>query len=148
MSKPNFAIASSELDDGSKEEAEILLKHRDEILDKLVEAGLTEDEESPYTYNVPTNLSFECGHGNDLPMLSLWAIVVMARASYAEAHWLDTDTEGYPEIGPIGTNTDFHKVKITDPFAWHIDDAIKRFQERLVKDGRASIVNGKFYKVA
>lgn len=148
MSKPNFAIASCELDEGSKKEAEILLKHRDEILDKLVEAGLTEDEESPYTYNVPTTLSFECGHGKDLPMRSLWAIVVMARASYADAHWLDTDEEGYPEIGPMGTNTDFHKVKITDPFALHIDEAIKRHQARLIQEGKARIVNGKFYKVA
>ena len=148
MSKPNFAIASSELDEESKKEAEVLLKNREEVLDKLVKAGLTEDEESPYTYNVPTTLSFECGHGKDLPMRSLWAIVVMARASYANAHWLDTDAEGYPEIGPMGTNNNFHKVKITDPFAWHIDDAIKRFQERLVKEGRARIVNGKFYKVA
>lgn len=148
MSKPDFSMRSDYLDDDSKQEAKVLLAKRDEILDQLVAAGLTEDEEHPYTYNIPTTLSFECGRGKDLPMRSLWAIVVMARASYADAHWLDTDAEGYPEIGPIGSDNTFHRVYITDPFAWHIDAAIKRFQERLVKEGRARIVNGKFYKVA
>ena len=148
MSKPNFAYPSDYLDEGSKREAKVLLAKRDEILDKLAEAGLEEDEENPYVYNVPTALSFECGHGEDLPMHSLWAIVVMARASYANAHWLDTDSEGYPEVGPIGTRSEFHKVKITDPFAWHIDEAIKRHREHLLKEGKARIVNGKFVKVA
>lgn len=129
MNKPNFAIPSDYLDDDSQKEAKVLLSKRDEILDQLVAAGLTEDKENPYVYNVPTNLSFECGHGKDLPMHSLWAIVIMARASYADAHWLDTDAEGYLEVGPIGTRADFHKVKITDPFAWHIDEAIKRYNK-------------------
>lgn len=148
MSKPNFAIASSELDEGSKKEAEVLLSKRDEILDKLVEAGLSADNERPYVYNVPTALSFECGHGKDLPIRSLWAIIVMARASYASANWLDTDAEGYPEIGFLGLERDFHAVRITDPFALHIDEAIKRHQVRLIQEGKARIVNGKFYTVA
>ena len=148
MYKADFSKRSSDLDDDSKKEALFLLEERDEILDRLVRAGLTEDEEHPYTYNVPTSLSFDCGKGADFPMHALWAIVVMARASFSDAYWLDTDKEGFPECGPIGCDNSTHRVYITDPFALHIDDAIKRNQERMIREGKARIVNGRFYKIA
>lgn len=146
MYKADFSKRSSDLDDDSKKEAIFLLEKRDEILDRLVRAGLTEDEEHPYTYNVPTALYFDCG--KSLPMRSLWAIVVMARASFSDAYWLDCDKDGFPECGPIGCDNSTHRVYITDPFALHIDSAIKRYQEKMVREGKARIVNGRFFKIA
>ena len=148
MYTADFSKRSSDLDEESKNEALFLLEKRDEILDRLVEAGLNEDEEHPYTYNVPTALSFDCGRGADFLMHALWAIVVMARASYAYAFWLDCDKDGFPECGPIGCDNSTHRVYITDPFAWHIDSAIKRYQEKMVQEGKARIVNGRFFKIA
>ena len=119
-----FNIKTDALDEKSKEEAKILLLKRDEILKRLVEAGLHEDEEYPYTYYVPTGLAFDCGRA--YPMRSLHAIVVMARASYAKAYFLDTDKEGFPELPQFcGGKKGFHRVYITDPFAQLIDMAIK-----------------------
>ena len=137
MSKPNFAFPSDYLDEDSKEEAKVLLSRRDEILDQLAEAGLSEDPATPYVYNVPTNFSFDCGRGKDLPMRSLYAIVVMARASHASANFLDTDKEGFPELPQFCGGTErFHREHITDPFAWHIDEALRR--QRLIKQHKVA----------
>ena len=82
-------------------------------------------------------------------MRSLHAIVVMARASYNRAYFLDTDKEGFPELPQFcGGKKGFHRVYITDPFAQLIDRAIEDYREKMVKEGKARIVNGKFYKVA
>ena len=73
----------------------------------------------------------------------------MARASYANACWLDCDKEGYPELPQFcGGKNGFHRVKITDPFAWMIDDAIKEYQNDMISQKKAAIVNGRFFKVA
>ena len=142
-----FNINTDALDEKSKEEARILLLKRDEILKRLVEAGLHADEEYPYAYYVPTSLALDCGR--TYPMHSLHAIVAMARASYARAYFLDTDKEGFPELPQFcGREEGFHRVYITDPFAQLIDRAIEDYREKMVKEGKARIVNGKFYKVA
>ena len=147
MRKPDFSKKSIELDAESRKEAEVLLKNKASILRRLAEAGLR--EESPYIYLVPDSLAFECGHGADAPMRSLWAVVVIARASNAAAYWLDCDDEGYPELPqfcycPVG----FHRVFISDPFAFELDRAIGEWQMELVRAGKARIVNGRFFKVA
>lgn len=142
-----FHIKTDALDEKTKEEARILLLKRDEILKRLVEAGLHADEEYPYAYYVPTGLAFDCGR--TYPMHSLHAIVAMARASYARAYFLDTDKEGFPELPQFcGGKKGFHRVYITDPFAQLIDRAIEDYREKMVKEGKARIVNGRFFKVA
>lgn len=142
-----FNINTDALDEKLKEEARILLLKRDEILKRLVETGLHADEEYPYAYYVPTGLAFDCGR--TYPMRSLHAIVAMARASYARAYFLDTDKEGFPELPQFcGGKDGFHRVYITDPFAQLIDQAIADHQETMVREGKARVVNGKFYKVA
>ena len=147
--KTDFNIDTDVLDEKHKEEAEVLLAKRDEILDELTAKGMHEDVETPYAYFVPTDLSFDCGKGNECPMHSLYAIVVMARASYARAYWLDCDGEGYPKLPQFcGGENGFHRVYITDPFAMQIDAAIRRYREKMVAEGKARIVNGRFYKVA
>ena len=148
--KTSFDVESDTLTEKDRAIAEFLLKNKDEILRKLVEAGIYEDETTPYVYYVPTGLSFAIGDlAKGYPIRSLWAVVMMARASYANAFWLDCDKEGYPELPQFcGGKEGFHRVKITDPFAWQIDDAIKNYQIEMVRSGKARIVNGKFYKVA
>lgn len=147
--KTNFDVESDALTEKDKAIAKVLLKNKNEILRKLVEAGIHEDEESPYAYFVPTGLLFDIGDPHGYQIRSLWAIVIMARASYANAGWLDCDKEGYPELPEFcGGECGFHRVKITDPFAWQIDDAIRTYQEEMVRSGKARFVNGKFYKVA
>ena len=136
-----FNINTDALDEKSREEARILLLKRDEILKGLVEAGLHADEEYPYAYYVPTDLAFDCGW--TYPMRSLYAIVAMARASYARAYFLDTDKEGFPELPQFcGGKEGFHRVYITDPFAQLIDRAIADHQETMVKEGKARVVMG------
>ena len=150
MNETRFDVDSDVLTDKDKAIAEVLLKDRSSIIRRLVEAGMHEDETTPYVYYVPTGLLFDIGElGNGYHLRSLWAIVMMARASYANACWLDCDKEGYPELPQFcGGKEGFHRVKITDPFAWVIDDAIKVYQSELVHSGKARLVNGKFFKVA
>lgn len=148
--KTGFDKESAALTEKDRLIAECLLENKDEILRKLVEEGIYEDETAPYVYYVPTGLSFAIGDlAKGYPIRSLWAVVMMARASYANACWLDCDREGYPELHQFcGGKNGFHRVKITDPFAWQIDDAIRNYQEEMVRTGKARLVNGMFYKVA
>ena len=141
---------SDRLSDKDAAIAKVLLANKKEILRKLAEAGIHEDETCPYAYYVPTGLYFDIGNlGGGYQLRSLPAVVIMARASYANACYLDCDKEGFPELPQFcGGKEGFHRVKITDPFAWQIDDAIRDFQEEMVLNGKARIVNGKFYKVA
>lgn len=144
-----FDVESDALSERDAELAKILLLQKDKILRRLAESGIHEDESAPYVYYVPTGLSFDIGNPNGYPLRSLWAIVIMARASHANAYWLDCDKEGYPELPEFcGGKKGFQRVKITDPFAWQIDDAIKDYQERMVLAGKGMIVNGMFLKVA
>ena len=145
-----FNEESDKLGDMDAAIANVLLANKKEILRQFAEAGIHEDEEVPYVYYVPTGLCFPIGDiAKGYPIKSLWAIVDMARASYANAGFLDCDKEGYPELPEFcGGKNGFHRVKITDPFAWEIDNAIREYQEELVRNGKARIVNGKFYKVA
>ena len=67
----------------------------------------------------------------------------------AHACWKDCDEEGYPEIFPYnGTENGFHKIGMFDPFANEIENAIKEYQEDMLKSGKARMVNGIFVKVA
>ena len=148
MKATSFDVESDALSDRDAELAKILLLQKDEILRKLAEAGMHEDETAPYVYYVPTGLSFNVGMGCGYPLRSLWAIVMMARAFHANSYWLYCDKDGYPELPEIcGGEKGFNRVKITDPFAWHIDDAIKNYQEEMVRSGKGRIVNGRFFKV-
>lgn len=147
MGKPDFSKKSTELDENSRNEANVLLGNKKEILRKLAEAGLR--EESPYIYLVPNSLAFECGHGEGAEMRSLYATVVMARASNASAYLLDCDDEGFPELPQFcGCDLGFHRVFVSDPFAFELDEAIGAHQKELVRHGKARIVNGRFFKVA
>lgn len=149
MKATSFDVESDALSDRDAALAKILLLQKDKILRRLAEAGIHEDESAPYVYYVPTGLSFYIGDHNGYPLRSLWAIVIMASASHANAYWLDCDKEGYPELPEFcGGEKGFHRVKITDPFAGQIDDAIKDYQERMVLAGKGMIVNGRFLKVA
>lgn len=150
MKDTSFNVESDALTDKDKAIAEVLLAKKGEILRKLAEAGIHEDETTPYAYYVPTGLSFGIGDlASGYPIRSLWAIVIMARASYANACWLDCDKEGYPELPQFcGGKVGFHRVKITDPFAWQIDDAIRTHRDFMVRSGKARIVNGRYFKVA
>ena len=141
---------SDKLSDKDAAIAKVLLANKDAILRQFAEAGIHEDEEVPYVYYVPTGLYFDIGNlAGGYQIRSLHAIVDMARASYANACFLDCDKEGFPELPQFcGGKKGFHRVKITDPFAWEIDNAIREYQEGMVKSGNARIVNGKFFKVA
>ena len=127
-----------------------LLADKDTILRQLAEAGIHEDTTSPYTYFVPTWPSFDIGKlAGGFSIRSIYAVVIMARASYANACFLDCDKEGYPELPEFcGGEPGFHRVKVTDPFAWHLDEAIREYQEEMVRTGKARIVNGRFFKVS
>ena len=147
MGKPDFSKMSNELDADSLEEAKVLLANKKAILRKLCEAGMKCDMEMPYTYYIPTGLAFDCG--KEMPVRSLYAIIIMARATHTDACWKDCDAEGYPEIFPYnGTENGFHKIGMFDPFANEIETAIKEYQEDMLKSGKARMVNGIFVKVA
>lgn len=150
MKDTRFNVDEECLSENCRKVAEHLLPHKDEILRALVAAGIHEDETAPYVYYVPTGLAFDAGDaGEGYQIRSLWAVVIMARASYARAYWLDCDKEGFPELPQFcGGEEGFHRVMITDPFAWQIDEAIKTYREEMVMSGKARIVNGKFYKVS
>lgn len=150
MNMSDFSVKSDKLGKNFEKDAKVLLARRDEVLDDLAEHGMHEDDEVPYAYYVPTGLFFDCGRGKDCQITSIAAVVVMARASYAAAHYLDCDKEGFPELWQFTTKgkKGFHRIYVTDPFAMHLDAAIQRNKERLLKNGEARIVNGKFYKVA
>lgn len=144
----DFSKDSDELTEEEREEAKVLLAKKDEIIRALVTNGLKADDESPYAYIVPTDLAFDYGHGK-WQLRSIWAIVLMARASYARAYWLDCDKEGFPELPDYtGVPYGFHRVYITDPFAQLLDRAIDEYQDEMVRTGKAQIVNGRFFKVA
>lgn len=143
-----FHIKTDALDE-HKEEAEFLLAKRDYILDELAKNGMHEDAEYPYAYYIPTNLSFDVGKGKHFPLRAIYAVVLMARASYSTACFLDCDQEGMPELPQFcGGEEGFHRVYVTDPFAQHLEAAIRRYRERMVAAGKARIVNGRFFKVA
>ena len=150
MKDTSFNVESDALTEGDNKIAEVLLANKRNILWTLAHMGIHEDETTPYVYYVPTDVSFGIGNlARGYPIRSLWAIVIMARASYANACWLDCDKEGYPELPQFcGCRNGFHRVKITDPFAWMIDDAIKEYQDDMVRQRKAVIVNGRFFKIA
>ena len=77
---------SDRLSDKDAAIAKVLLENKKGILHQLAEAGIHEDETTPYVYYVPTGLSFDIGDlAKGYPIRSLWAVVMMARASYANA---------------------------------------------------------------
>ena len=145
-----FNVKTDCLDERQQKESAVLLEQKDKILAALAEGGMHEDLEHPYAYYIPTGLSFDCGKGKDFPIRAIYAVVLMARASYATACLLDCDREGEPELPEFTEfgKEGFHRVYITDPFAWQIDDVIRECQERMVSEGKARIVNGRFYRVA
>lgn len=151
---PDFSDYTADTDSLSEKDGAIaarLLADKNKILRQLAEAGIHEDHTSPYTYFVPTCLSFDIGKlAGGFSIRSLYAIVLMARASYARACFLDCDDEGMPELPQftLGGKIGFHRVKITDPFAQQIDAAIRDHQEQMLREGNARIVNGNFFKVA
>ena len=123
-----FCVKSDALADMYKSEAEVLLSNRDAILEALATNGMHKDPETPHAYYIPSGLAFNSGKGK-WQMRSLYAIVVMARASHSIACWLDTDKDGLPELPQFCGGTEgFHRVYITNPFAYCIDEAIKRHQ--------------------
>ena len=143
-----FNIDTDRLYEKDREVGKVLLANKDAIIKTFVENGIEEDDENEYTYYVPTGLYFDCGDER-YQIKSLWAIVILARSSGARACWLDCDKEGYPELPQFcGGKVGFHRVKITDPFALEIDNAIRDYQDEMVRTGKARIVNGKFYKLA
>lgn len=131
ITNPEFSDYTADTDALSEKDGAIaarLLADKDKILRQLAEAGIHEDTTSPYTYFVPTWLSFDIGKlAGGFSIRSLYAIVLMARASYARACFLDCDDEGMPELPQftLGGKIGFHRVKITDPFAMQIDAAIR-----------------------
>lgn len=122
-----------------------LLRSQSDILLKLAEAGMKEDDTEPYTYFIPSTLFFDVGRGKDNQLRAPYAIIEMAKASYTEARFADVDGEGSPaedvEKGMV-------RVTVYDPFAQRIEEAIRNWQTSEIDKGNARIVNGKFYKVA
>ena len=122
-----------------------LLRSQSDILLKLAEAGMKEDDTEPYTYFIPSTLFFDVGRGKDNQLRAHYAIIEMAKASYTEARFSAVDSDGYPdediEKGMV-------RVTVYDPFAQKIDEAIQEWRTSEIVKGNARIVNGKFYKVA
>lgn len=122
-----------------------LLRSQSDILLKLAEAGMEEDDTEPYTYFIPSTLFFDVGRGKDNQLRAPYAIIEMAKASYTEARFSAGDSEGYPdediEKGMV-------RVTVYDPFAQKIDEAIQEWRTSEIVKGNGRIVNGKFYKVA
>lgn len=151
---PDFSDYTADTDALSEKDGVIaarLLADKGKILRQLAEDGIHEDATTPYAYFVPTWLTFDIGKlAGGFSIRSLYALVLMARASYSLACFLDCDDEGIPELPQfvLGGKIGFHRVKVTDPFAQQIDAAIRDHQENLLRKGHARIVNGKFFKVA
>ena len=122
-----------------------LLRSQSDILLKLAEAGMREDDTEPYTYFIPSTLFFDVGRGNDKQLRAPYAILAMAKASYTEARFADVDGEGCPaedvEKGMV-------RVTVYDPFAQRIEESVRNWQTSEIVKGNACIVNGRFYKVA
>lgn len=127
------------------ENGQYLLKSEKDILLKLAEAGMKEDETAPYTYLIPSTLFFDVGMGTDKQLRAPYAILAMAKATYTEARFADVDSEGYPDED---IEKDMMRVKVYDPFAQKIEEAVRNWQTSEIVKGNARIVNGKFYKVA
>ena len=127
------------------ENGQYLLRSEKDILLKLAEAGMREDDTEPYTYFIPSTLFFDVGRGTDKQLRAPYAILAMAKAAYTEARFAVIDSEGYPdedvEKGMI-------RVTVYDPFAQRIEEAVRNWQTSEIIKGNARIVNGKFYKVA
>ena len=145
-----FNVKSDKLEYKHMREANGLLKRMDEILDVLAEKGMREDEETPYTYFVPTGVSFDFGDGSGRKVCSVCAVVEMARASYSEAFFLgDNDAETDEELKEAGAVDDgFVRVNITDPFAMKVETAIRLHHDKMIALGKARVVNCRFFKVA
>lgn len=127
-----FNAKTTRLSEKHRQEAAILLQHKEDILDTLAAKGMHEDAEVPHAYYIPVDFSFECGYGPQLPMRAIFAVVTMARASNSKAYFLDCDMGGCPEP-PMFTERGeegFHRVYIADPFAVQIKDAIRRHKEK------------------
>lgn len=138
MGNIGFEVKTDKIDETWKTDAEYLLSYKDRILKALAKKGMHEDATSPYVYYMPVKLSFDCG--KEIPMDSIYAVVLMARASYAAACFLDVDEEGYPELPKFcGGEEGFHRVYISDPFARQIDDAIKEHRATLLKEGKPGL---------
>lgn len=122
-----------------------LLRSQSDILLKLAEAGMREDDTEPYTYFIPSTLFFDVGRGTDKQLRAPYAILAMAKASYTEAHFTVVDSEGYPDED---VENGMVRVTVYDPFAQRIEEAVRNWQTSEIVKGNARIVNGKFYKVA
>ena len=127
------------------ENGQYLLKSAKDILFKLAEAGMREDDTEPYTYFIPSTLFFDVGRGNDNQLRAPYAILAMAKATYTEANFTDVDSEGYPDED---VEKGMLRVTVYDPFAQKLEEAIRDWQTSEIVKGNARIVNGKFYKVA
>lgn len=122
-----------------------LLRSEKDILLKLAEAGMREDDTESYTYFIPSTLFFDVGMGTDQQLRAPYAILAMAKASYTEALFSAGDSDGYPDED---IEKGIVRVTVYDPFAQRIDEAIQEWRTSEIVKGNARIVNGKFYKVA
>ena len=127
------------------ENGQYLLKSEKDILLKLAEAGMKEDETAPYTYLIPSTMFFDVGRGKDMQLRAPYAILAMAKSAYTEARFAVVDSEGYPEED---LEKGMVRVTVYDPFAQKIEEAIRNWQTSEIVKGNARIVNGRFYKVA
>ena len=126
-----------------EQEIAVLRRHQNEMLSELCEAGLRETR-YPYEYDVPNFLCFNFeGAWGDLPIRGHYALKTLAEAEGAEVHFVNADSEGFPT-----EMDDSFAMKITDPFAQKIEAAIGAYQERMVAEGQAKILNGRFFKLA
>ena len=127
------------------ENGQYLLRREKDILLKLAEAGMREDDTEPYTYFIPSTLFFDVGRGTDKQLRAPYAILAMAKAAYTEAHFTDVDELGSPQED---AEKGLVRVTVYDPFAQKMEDAIRNWQHSEIVKGNARIVNGKFFKVA
>lgn len=122
--------------------AEVLDKHGDEILDALVNDGMSEVNFRPYTYAVPLTTKFDClPDGADNALL----VTILAERHNSTAKILGGEValDYYREHGKK-----WQLVEIFDPFAQKIDEKVNAYQRRMVAEGKARVVNGHFFKVA
>ena len=126
------------------ENGQYLLRSEKDILLKLAEAGMREDDTEPYTYFIPSTLFFDVGRGTDKQLRAPYAILAMAKAAYTEARFAVVDSEGYPDED---VEKGMVRVTVYDPFAQRIEEAVRNWQTSEIVKGNARIVNGKFYKV-
>lgn len=124
-----------------KLDLEYFKQNRKTILDTLVKNGMRETD-VPYVYEIPANVTFYTPNEKEMPYRA-WAVVKMLALDAGAA--VDDEFAKDPFASP---DDKFLRMKITDPFAMHLDKAIDDFKESLIREGKAKIVDGRFYRVA